>query len=270
MKETFQDYAMDKLALMKNLRLADADSIHLLIGGIGSRALRGTAAALRAQTIDEFLEEMNQIADAASDHSRKQSPQQAKTSKAKESGGKAKNGQPEKTKPEKENSVCGFCHRKGHLRVNCYKLKTLQGEQTKQPNPVEAVAAVAEEAEETPTVAFVQEPKARNLTVNGTSIRIYEINNISCSLSALLDTGSPISFIKSGVFLKYFQIPLESLKVTPDTYKAINNTPIRLYGSIQATIRLESAKEDNYQHASIERRLVVGRHYYRSRFSRRQ
>lgn len=42
--KNFQEYAMDKLALMRNLKLSDEDSIQLLIKGIGSFALRATAA----------------------------------------------------------------------------------------------------------------------------------------------------------------------------------------------------------------------------------
>lgn len=39
-KESFQEYAMDKLALMRNLKLSDEDYIQLLIKGIGSFAPR--------------------------------------------------------------------------------------------------------------------------------------------------------------------------------------------------------------------------------------
>lgn len=57
-KESFLDYALEKLALMHLLNLPSEESIHLLINGISSRALRATAASLRAEIIDDFLEDM--------------------------------------------------------------------------------------------------------------------------------------------------------------------------------------------------------------------
>jgi len=43
-KESFSDYAMDKLALLASLRLQDEDSIQLLINGISSIAIKAAAA----------------------------------------------------------------------------------------------------------------------------------------------------------------------------------------------------------------------------------
>lgn len=52
---------MDKLALMKSLKLSDEDSIQLLIKGIGSFALRKAAATLRIASLNQFLREMHII-----------------------------------------------------------------------------------------------------------------------------------------------------------------------------------------------------------------
>lgn len=66
-KESFQEYAIDKLALMKNLKLSDEDSIQHLIKGIGSYALRATAAALRTNSLNPFLREMQHITSTSGD-----------------------------------------------------------------------------------------------------------------------------------------------------------------------------------------------------------
>jgi len=52
-KESFQEYAMDKLALMYQLDLPMSDTIHLLIGGIACRSLRGTASTLKVDSVCE-------------------------------------------------------------------------------------------------------------------------------------------------------------------------------------------------------------------------
>lgn len=63
-KESFYNYAMDKLILMHLLQLSAEESMHLLINSIASRSLRGTAASIKADTIDPFLEEMDIITSA--------------------------------------------------------------------------------------------------------------------------------------------------------------------------------------------------------------
>jgi len=46
-KETFDDYAIDKLALMQQLDLPVPDVINLLVGGISPDASRNGASALK-------------------------------------------------------------------------------------------------------------------------------------------------------------------------------------------------------------------------------
>lgn len=70
-KETFQAYAINKLALIKQLKLPVRDSINLLVGGIGKASLRATAATTRAETVEEFLEEMRKITAASSKYPKK-------------------------------------------------------------------------------------------------------------------------------------------------------------------------------------------------------
>lgn len=52
---------MDKLVLMRSLKLSDEDSIQLLITGIGSFALRTTVATLKTNLLNQFLREMQHI-----------------------------------------------------------------------------------------------------------------------------------------------------------------------------------------------------------------
>jgi hypothetical protein len=45
-KEAFQDYAMDRIALMQGMQFPLDESIHLLLSGIESPAIRATAAGM--------------------------------------------------------------------------------------------------------------------------------------------------------------------------------------------------------------------------------
>lgn len=52
---------MDKLALMRNLKLEDSDAIQLLIGGINDIYVKCIASSLRVDSLNQFLREMQHI-----------------------------------------------------------------------------------------------------------------------------------------------------------------------------------------------------------------
>ncbi|KMQ88259.1 hypothetical protein RF55_12282, partial [Lasius niger] len=152
LKESFHDYAMDKLILMKNLGLADQDSIHLLINGIGSRSLRKLAASLRVDTIDDFLEKMHSIT-SASGESQKRSPIPARKI---QSIKPTSHPSPKESKDLKE-SYCVYCRSKGHTREECQKKdKLLPGQPSpKASSPVAAVERQEEAAASSTVAAMV-------------------------------------------------------------------------------------------------------------------
>lgn len=64
-KETYDEYAIDKLALMHRVDLKEKDKIYLLIGGI--------ALSVKASTVDTFMEHMRRIAHGVAEQDRKPS-----------------------------------------------------------------------------------------------------------------------------------------------------------------------------------------------------
>ncbi|XP_029167462.1 uncharacterized protein LOC114937960 [Nylanderia fulva] len=70
-KESFDDYAIDKLAMMHRLDLPESDRIQLLIGGIQQTPLKATALSLTADTMDVFLEKMRTIAQGMAETDRR-------------------------------------------------------------------------------------------------------------------------------------------------------------------------------------------------------
>lgn len=66
---------MNRLALMSGLQLTSKDSTHLLISRrIGSPSLRATAAALKVESIDHFLDKMHRIKIVSSDSEQRSNP----------------------------------------------------------------------------------------------------------------------------------------------------------------------------------------------------
>lgn len=76
-KESFDRYAIDKLALIHQLDLPAADSINLIINGIPQYSLRATALSLNTKEVDEFLDAIRRITFGMGEQEKKnQSPHQ--------------------------------------------------------------------------------------------------------------------------------------------------------------------------------------------------
>lgn len=225
-KESFQDYAMDKLALMKNLRLPEQESMHLLINGIGSKALRSTATALRVDSVDQFLEEMHPITIPYGEQYKKVPSPSRNSEKGKpfeKSSNKAGQHQAKITK----DIFCVYCRTKGHVRDDCYKLKRKEQQQTTSHSPAATVSAVDDKASEETTVALVNEDKA--IKTGKIILTLSKINGVACKLSALIDTGSPISLVSNTVLEKYLKSSSSVLESQLKSFSAVNGTAIYVY-----------------------------------------
>jgi len=86
-KEPFDQYSIDKLALIHRLNLPTADTINLIIGGIPQHSLRATALTLPTTSLDQFLEAMRRITAGLGDFDKK-SPNQNKNNRIKDSNSK--------------------------------------------------------------------------------------------------------------------------------------------------------------------------------------
>ncbi|KMQ89733.1 hypothetical protein RF55_10607 [Lasius niger] len=169
--ESFQDYAMDKLALTRNLKLEDADSIQLLIGGISDIYIGCLASSLRVDTLNQFLREMQHITLNCNDTFKKFNAAKFDRSKDNNSKfnkpGEAK-GALEKSSQQKGNKRelhCVYCRSKDHVRNDCPKLRRKEAaSKTAQPttsSPVAAVDVVNEDAAS--TIACVQHQTSKKL-----------------------------------------------------------------------------------------------------------
>jgi len=112
-RESFSDYAMDKLALMMLLKLPDEDSIQLLINGISNVAIKVTAASLRTNSLDEFLRDMQHIT-ATCNNVVKKSPTIFKENKSKDQN---RPGSPKSDQDKNERKLfCSYCRRRNYIK----------------------------------------------------------------------------------------------------------------------------------------------------------
>ncbi|KYN18146.1 hypothetical protein ALC57_09547, partial [Trachymyrmex cornetzi] len=124
-KESFQDYAMQKLKLLQNFRLPEKQNIDFLISGIGSPSLRASASLIQAETIDQFLDKMHSLILAFGDPSKKTPPVPVKPVNSKDNIKKEETTS-SKIGPSTDSSkevFCVYCRTKGHTRDNCFRLK---------------------------------------------------------------------------------------------------------------------------------------------------
>lgn len=250
-KESFQEYAMDKLALMHNLKLSEIDCIHLLIDGINNGALKATAVSLNLSSIDEFLDQMHNITISFS--SRKSIPTGNKSPKEKRKFNLnssisriVTNISDDSLKEvQSQDNHCTYCRLKGHLRADCYKLKKKDQTQfsTTSKSSSSSVSAVIEELPISSTslssVAAVDFQANKEIMLSDSELNVIILNNFHCNLSALIDTGSPISFICPSVYKKYFNIPISFCSENKKKFTAINGTSIQIIGSIFTGLTLE-------------------------------
>lgn len=102
-KETFNQYAIDKLVLMHRLELPVKNTIHLLVGGIRlilQNTLRITALSVKADNVESFLDQMRTIAEGFAELERRAPTNFGKPAKPRE-------------------DLCRNCGKRGHIHKNC-------------------------------------------------------------------------------------------------------------------------------------------------------
>ncbi|KYN05598.1 hypothetical protein ALC62_03469 [Cyphomyrmex costatus] len=198
-KESFHEYALQKLKLMNNLQLPEQDRIQLIINGINSLSLRNAAAVLEVTTVDEFLQKMDKIASVCGPSIGRDSSTSFKKEKGKTSTF-LKDNQPTKSNDE---ITCYYCKAVGHTKDRCLKLLKKKEETavtTSNQGSAKPTPKVAETKGPSTQVGCVTEETLQKLETNDAIAEINSIDGLECCLTALIDTGSPASFIVYSVF----------------------------------------------------------------------
>lgn len=233
-KESFDQYSIDKLALIHRLNLSMPDAINLIINGIPQLSLRATALTLPTNSLDKFLEAMRRITAGMGDLEKKSPQYQNKGGRVKDT-----NHRTGDTKGQKDTSqgTCNYCKKKGHWKAECLLLKRKE----KTAPTSSPTAAKAETSSSHPTAAAVAEtvPRSEAVKFNLSSplIVVTDFNDNPCHLSALMDTGSPVSFVSLKILNKFFD-ELPALEIVDCKFSALPKTPIDILDKIKARISL--------------------------------
>lgn len=167
-KESFTDYALDKITLP--LELSDADAIHFLINGITTLAIRWIASSLKVESLDEFLREMEEIATSCNNHSKRLSTTLSRKDKVIDPKTSSKDYDSQK----KKDLFCVYCRGKNHIKEDCFKLKKKRNPDSSQPIKQPTATTVAAVENTVPdvsnTIAYVKPPNDKKFVINSAPV----------------------------------------------------------------------------------------------------
>lgn len=216
--------------------------------------IRGAAAIIRANTLDEFLEEMHKITLSFGSLFKKEFSSHSRSDKTRNSSGvtSPKGDKSDKDQKDIKKNFCVYCRTRGHIKANCFKLKRKEQQQfsSSSSSPVAAVDPVvstssnenSSEEASSPVATVTIKDNGRRLDLKDSIIKVNLLNNVPCSYHALIDTGSPISFISLSA-CKKINIQTNYLIKSSISYQSISGDKIHIFGTFKTMICLESLSQ---------------------------
>ncbi|RLU18844.1 hypothetical protein DMN91_009202 [Ooceraea biroi] len=237
-KESFDDYAIDKLGLMHRVDLKEVDKVHLL--SVAEQERKPAAAGSSAQHSAARSKEIQCHNCGKKGHS------------------------PRECSAETQ---CFYCKQKGHRRYECPSLKKKdQRPATKPPAAaVQVAASVDEEPKE--TVAMVQTELPR-LVLSDPVVQVCKMMGENCELTALIDTGSPVSFVKLSVYNQYVRNKNVLLKPSNRNLRNLSDQILEIDGIVRVEISLRQLPDTKFgvdlyvlKDNSFQGDIILGREF---------
>lgn len=242
-KETFDRYALAKLSLIDRLNLPQKDAIHLLVKGITNATIRTVALSLPKTLIADFLDRMREITEGTTDLAPKASAGTSAGTKERPCKNCGKRGH---THTEcKAELTCFSCQNKGHRAADCPKPRARRLTPAATQRPTVAAAETSGRAMQATStsvqdVAAVmsQEAASGRLEISKPFISVTAVAGRPCDYVALIDTGSPVSFIKNCLLTSLVSRSSNALIPVERKLRNLSGEAIDVRGVINTTISL--------------------------------
>lgn len=165
---------------------------------------------------------MRRITAGLGDFDKKSPNQGNKNGRSKDNNSKDNKGQREAKTTE---TTCNYCKKRGHWKADCQLLKRKEKASPTTSSPAAAKASTTSTQPTAAAVAEAESTESAKFRITSPLIEIVNFNGNSCRLNALMDTGSPVSFISQNTLNKLFAT-VSSLKPVERRFNALPKTPI--------------------------------------------
>ncbi|XP_071581961.1 uncharacterized protein [Temnothorax nylanderi] len=250
--ESFNNYYHEKLILGNLVPIEEDDLLDYLTEGIPDQTLRNQARMQNFESVKDFLNGFRKI--SLSHRVKKDLPQGEKSSADKSVEKTKSEVKVQKTAGKEEISErfmkCYNCNKLGHISKDCPKPKREPGSCYNCGNTKHLAkncpSKKSKEAKEKSPVANVYENPEEETNVEHRKIVTYEIKDSSLRrvlcLDTLLDTGSPISFVKERFIDKQGLLPLDA---SNREYCGCKKVPLEFLGQVYMTVSIDDIAKEN-------------------------
>lgn len=137
--------------------------------------------------------------------------------------------------------ICFYCKAKGHRLYECPLVKQKGARPPTMARQQAGVAAGVTQITETDetsaeVVATVREQPGITLELSSPIVEVIEVGGQNCKLAAMLDTGSPVSFIKRETYNKLIKLRDACLEPSNRRFKDLGNNVLKIDGLVRTTI----------------------------------
>jgi len=273
-KESFDDYAIEKLALIHQLELPVKDTINLLTGGIQHPTLRATALSLGSTSVEDYLDSMRHITAGVADLERRRPFQGIAAQQTRTPQGSCRNcGKSGHIHLNcRAEPTCFYCKKPGHRQYECPAKQgstaSTRGAKVYPKTPSVAAAVTSEdEATASEDVAVAMESGV-TLKIGSPLVTISTFCNQNCKLVALVDTGSPVSFVKNTVYARFCKGYKYKLKPSSRNLRNLCNKPLDLEGIVNVELEISELPKLSFEtelfvisNAMLEADVILGREF---------
>lgn len=232
--ETFADYLHNKVTLANRVSVSDMELISYIIEGIPSQELRTQAKVQCYQTVDAML---TAFANVPPPKGASHRPLQRRDHSIGKNKQKSKEGRRFKETDLLNARKCYNCNESGHFAVDCTKPKRERGSCFKCGKFGHRANQCSSPEEEVNCVAQRQQKDDDFRRLVELQISVKD-DNFKANLDALLDSGSPISFVKQRYIPRKYVI----IEVERDRYFGVNHSGLEILGFVETMLTFNNEK----------------------------
>lgn len=267
--ETFTDYCHKKIILANKISIDEEELVDYIIDGIPIRSMRDQAMMQQfpdKESLIKAMENMTLRSEQKTSHKSEKvfGARHARTAESTRKAETDVGGKQEPkcfncnemghiavkcSKPKRERGACYKCLQQGHRAKDCTSKEQTKNEVSKDADKQTSVHSVFEELKDfRREIDYQISNENENVTLN-------------CKLDTLLDTGSPISFIKNS-----FVPPnlIMSVLAENKNYCGLNNSVLEIEGRVAAQMALGGMEQKRVSllvvpAKSMRASVVIGR-----------